>query len=320
MTQAAFVHPEKSTIDRFNQPMAHAFSWSHSLVPQLAERWAFRRFMTPARQKPPSVEAALLAAARSLRVELEPSGDRLAAWQWGEGPPVLLVHGWEGRAAQFSEWIPRLIERGFSAVAFDAPAHGRSPGGQASLRTFALAARSVAARVGPLQGLVGHSLGGLAALLALRQDLRAESAVVIAPPSPGSHFSGFCRQLGLDSGARSRIAQRIETEVGLPFDAVEGSALAADLRTPGLVIHDRSDKEAPFYVGAATAAAWPDAILHATVALGHRRILRDPEVVETALGFISRHRLGLAQSSDLERWLDFHEGRLMASFSMADHG
>ena len=36
-----------------------------------------------------------------------------------------------------------------------------------------------------------------------------------------------------------RIARRIETEVGLPFAAVEGSALAAGLRTPGLVIHDR---------------------------------------------------------------------------------
>jgi hypothetical protein len=53
-------------------------------------------------------------------------------------------------------------------------------------------------------------------------------------------------------------------------------------------------------------------MLHTTDALGHRRILRDAEVIETAVNFIARHRLGLARSADLERWLDFHDSRLMA--------
>jgi pimeloyl-ACP methyl ester carboxylesterase len=312
MTQATLAHSEKSTIDRFNFSPALAFGWGRSLAPELAERWAFRRFMTPVRRKSPADDSAFLDGARQLRVELDSRRDRLAAWQWGEGPPVLLVHGWEGRPAQFAGFVPPLLAQGFSVVAFDAPGHGRSPGERASLRAFALAALSVADRVGRLQGLIGHSLGGLATLLALRQNLQAESAVVIAPPSPGSHFSGFCRQLGLNSGERTRIGERIEREVGLPFAAVEGAALAAGLRTPGLVIHDRRDKEAPWLFGAATAAAWPDAVLHTTDALGHRRILRDPEVIETAVNFIARHRLGLARSADLERWLDFHDSRLMA--------
>jgi pimeloyl-ACP methyl ester carboxylesterase len=305
MTQATLVHPDKSTIDRFFTS-ARAFAWGRSVIPQLAERWAFERFMTPERRQAPGDDAAILASARELHV------DRLAAWQWGEGPPVLLVHGWEGRGAQFAEFIPPLVEHGFSVVAFDAPAHGQSPGTRASLRTFALAAENVAARVGRLQGLIGHSLGGLAALIALRNNLQSESAVVIAPPSPGSHFSGFARQLGLTDGERERIARRIESEVGLPFAAVEGSSLAASIRTPGLVIHDRRDKEAPWHVGAATAAAWPDAVLHTTEALGHRRILRDSAVIATTVNFIARHRLGLAESADLARWLDFHESRLLA--------
>jgi pimeloyl-ACP methyl ester carboxylesterase len=312
MTQAIFAHSEKSTIDRFNFNPALTYGWGRSLVPDLAERWAFRRFMTPARRKSPAEDSAFLDGARRLRVEVDPHGDRLAAWQWGDGPPVLLVHGWEGRPAQFAGFVPPLLAQGFSVVAFDAPGHGGSAGSRASLRTFALAARSVADRVGRLQAVIGHSLGGLATLLALRENLQAESAVVIAPPSPGSHFSGFCRQLGLNGGERMRIADRIEREVGLPFAAVEGAALAAGLHTPGLVIHDRRDKEAPWLFGAATAASWPDAMLHTTDALGHRRILRDPEVIESAVSFIARHRLGLARSADLERWLDFHDSRLMA--------
>ena len=73
-----------------------------------------------------SDDAALLASGLPLRVELVQNRDRVRAWQWGEGPPVLLVHGWEGHAAQFAGFIPRLLEQGFSAVAFDAPAHGQS--------------------------------------------------------------------------------------------------------------------------------------------------------------------------------------------------
>ena len=306
MTQATFVDSEKSTIDRFNLTPARSFIWGRALAPKLAERWAFDRFMTPERRKAPAGDAAIFAGARPLNV------DRVAAWQWGEGPPVLLVHGWEGRAAQFAEFIPALVRQGFSVVAFDAPAHGRSPGERASLRTFASAARSVGDRFGRVQGVIGHSLGGLAVLLALRGELESQSAVVIAPASPGRHFIGFAHRLGLTDVEHARIARRIEDEVGLPFAEVEGSALAAGLRTPGLVIHDRGDKEAPWHVGAATAAAWPDAVLHSTEALGHRRILRDPAVVAAAVSFIARHRLGAAESADLERWLDFHESRLLA--------
>ena len=312
MATTTLVYHNKSTIVRSLDVAPYAFGWGHRIAPQLAEHWAFHRFMTPERRKAPFEDAALFASARKLVVEIEPNAERLAAWQWGEGPPVLLVHGWEGRAAQFSQFIPRLLEQGFSAVAFDAPAHGQSPGGRASLKTFAHAARSVAAGVGRLQGVIGHSLGGLAALLALRQSLGTETAVVIAPPSPSSHFSVFSQRLGLDEGARARIARRIEAEVGLPFTDVEGAALAADLSTPGLVIHDRRDKEAPWLFGAATAAAWPDAVLHTTEALGHRRILRDPAVIDSAVSFIARHRLGHAESADLKRWLDFHESRLLA--------
>ena len=40
----------------------------------------------------------------------------------------LLVHGWEGRGAQLGSLVGPLVEAGLSVVAFDAPAHGDSPG------------------------------------------------------------------------------------------------------------------------------------------------------------------------------------------------
>ena len=52
----------------------------------------------------------------------------LALYRWGEGPKVLLLHGWGGQASQLGAFAEPLVGTGFGVVAIDAPAHGRSPG------------------------------------------------------------------------------------------------------------------------------------------------------------------------------------------------
>ena len=51
----------------------------------------------------------------------------MKAWSWGNGPTVLLVHGWNGRATQLGGFVEPLVARGYRVVAFDAFGHGESP-------------------------------------------------------------------------------------------------------------------------------------------------------------------------------------------------
>ena len=69
------------------------------------------------------------------RQDLELEGKRLVAWSWGEGPTVLLVHGWEGRGSQMAAFAAPLAEAGFRAVAFDAPGAASSGVSAASTRS-----------------------------------------------------------------------------------------------------------------------------------------------------------------------------------------
>jgi len=46
------------------------------------------------------------------------------------------------------------------------------------------------------------------------------------------------------------------------------------------VVHDHTDREAPFEGAVRLTTAWHGARLHATEGLGHRRVLSDPAVVE----------------------------------------
>ena len=55
---------------------------------------------------------------------------------------------------------------------------------------------------------------------------------------------------------------------------------------PVLLVHDRDDGGTSLEESEAIASSWPGALLHKTSGLGHRRILRDPAVIETVMHFL----------------------------------
>jgi len=45
------------------------------------------------------------------------------AWVWGDGPLVVFVHGWSGRAAQMAPLALYVANLGFRSVALDVTGH-----------------------------------------------------------------------------------------------------------------------------------------------------------------------------------------------------
>ncbi|HEU5305125.1 MAG TPA: alpha/beta fold hydrolase, partial [Gemmatimonadales bacterium] len=186
-----------------------AFRTVGTVAPGLAARWAENIFCRPPRNEPRPGEEAFLATGTRLTVRHEDQD--LAVWTWGQGPVVVLVHGWGSRAGRFSAIAAAMMQAHFRVVAFDAPAHGASMGSQASLPQFARALRAVADAAGPVHSLIGHSLGGAAVSLALRQGLRASRVVLLAPPADVVLFShAFAEHLRIPSHARRVMRQNLE--------------------------------------------------------------------------------------------------------------
>jgi pimeloyl-ACP methyl ester carboxylesterase len=172
-------------------------------------------------------------------------------------------------------------------VAFDAPGHGLSTGSALSLPEFAGAIRAVSDVVGPIDAIVAHSFGAAASCVAIAGGLAVRRAVLIGSPAAEQRwFEGFCDYLGLSSRARDETKRAIERRVGVPFAKLEIEALGPGLALPLLVVHDRDDREVPWEDAARIAAAAPEATLLTTERLGHRRILRDPEVIARAVAFV----------------------------------
>ena len=211
----------------------------------------------------------------------------LAGLRWGDhGPRILALHGWEGRAAQFRGLGERLASRGYQLIALDAPAHGRSPGSEADPVVFADALHEVAAELGPLHAVVGHSMGGASALYALSRGLDSERSVAIAAPAGlAGVLARMSRALGLSEEARRRFFAKMESRTGLAPEALDIDQLAAGLDRPLLVVHDHDDAVIPF-ADAVRIARATRAELHETRGLGHRDVLRDAQVLDRIVGFL----------------------------------
>jgi pimeloyl-ACP methyl ester carboxylesterase len=260
-----------------------AFRTVGAVAPTLAARWAESLFCTPPRRR--DGDESFIATGD--RFTLASQSQQLAGWQWGRGPTVVLVHGWGSRASRLGLLAAALAESGFRVVAYDAPAHGESTGRFASLPEFARALGDVAEAVGPIHGLVGHSLGGAAVAMAMRHGVVARRVVLIAPPADVRIFSDlFARSLAIPPAVQQTMHRNLERRLRIVWDDLHIPTVVRELPAAALVIHDRDDADVPFAHGEEIVGAWSGSILESTSGLGHRALLRDPAVIDRAVEFL----------------------------------
>ncbi|WP_437553115.1 alpha/beta hydrolase [Sorangium sp. So ce367] len=288
------------------------FKLLNKAAPDLASLAAERLFRSPRRHTRPAWEEEVLAGAA--RFSLPWGAEALPAWSWGDGPTVLLVHGWEGRGSQLGAFVRPLVELGFRVVTFDAPGHGDGPSRSATLVELARAVTIAMDEAGPVHAIVAHSLGSAATTYALsraasvrRAGAPAPRLVFIAPPLSAVRYTQhFAKLLGIDEAVRRRMVARLEARYGVPLTDLDALSAAPRMNAPLFVVHDRDDREVSFEAGAALADRWPGARLMSTRGLGHRRVLRAPEViaevVEVVTGTPWPVRTGL-ETCELEREL-----------------
>jgi pimeloyl-ACP methyl ester carboxylesterase len=292
---------QKSTIVRLRNRLVRArFRYAEHLAPRRAGRAACDLWFTA----PPRM-AGLPLPAGGTPFEVVAQGHAVRGTVWDAdlpagAPTVYLVHGWGGRGAQFGAMVAPLLDAGRRVVTFDGPAHGDSDHGPAGHgRTngveLARALDAVFCRFGPAEAVVAHSMGTIATYLALRFGwLGTERLVLIAPMVEAeSLFDQFQQALGFGPRVREAFDRAVDEFVGVPLLEFDARVQAGHLPPlPTLVITDRGDRQTP-YADVVDLAQRIEAPLVTTEGLGHRKVLRDPAVVERVVDFVcGRDSLG----------------------------
>ena len=159
----------------------------------------------------------------------------------GNGPCVVLLHGWGSHAARFATFVAPLRAAGFSVIGIDAPAHGTSPGRLSDLPRFRDSLAEVLRRHTPVHAVIGHSLGGGAVLTVLAEtaEYHPKKICLFGVPSDMDFILGsFAMMLGLKYAARASLRERFKAHFGRPATAISTAAAAASVRIPVLIVHD----------------------------------------------------------------------------------
>ncbi len=104
---------------------------------------------------------------------------------------LLVVHGLGEHSGRYLNVVRHLVPRGYAVCAFDLPGHGRSSGTREHVESFADYTRTLAMLCRLVREeqpwlpliLIGHSMGGLVALLHLIEDQAPISGAVLSAPA-----------------------------------------------------------------------------------------------------------------------------------------
>lgn len=217
-------------------------------------------------------------------------GNTYRAYSWGEGPNVFLMHGWDGRGTQLASFIDPLVKKGFRVITFDAHAHGESVGNQATPVLIKDMVVKVEKLYGGFTYVISHSVGSLFVLLSLTENFSIDRLVLISPTQNlWLTFQKVKARLGVPRQAEEKFLAALEHDYPDCWNYFSNERMVKSLQQlPVLIIHDEDDDYIPVNEGRELHSQWSGSEFIATRGLGHRKILRDSGVVNSAVEFLTR--------------------------------
>jgi pimeloyl-ACP methyl ester carboxylesterase len=250
--------------------------------------FAAKLFITPVKHKIPKRELEMDRKSTQKLFYIPAINKQVHVYHYGKSDTkVLLVHGWSGRGTQLCKIADELVKAGYSTISFDAPAHGKSPGKTTIMVDFIASILEIDRQFGPFEAAVGHSLGGMSVLNAVKQGFKVNHIAVIGSGDIVQDIiDDFVAKLELKPIISTLLRQHFEKRYNEDMNSYSAFLAAKETDIPVLVIHDNNDPEVPVAAGIHIHKYLKNGELLLTEGLGHRKILGNHAVVEKVVQFI----------------------------------
>ena len=218
---------------------------------------------------------------------------------------IVCAHGWEGRGTNFYKFIPKLTEKGFRVLAPDYPMHGNTGGTESGCHVFGYALNCILNYIKEPTILLVHSMGNGTTCTnyyisddKTRNQIKGFAAIGV-PDAFTEVLETFKKVVGMDDYTYKLFLEKFSERLGIDVKYFVVSKTIKYFNYPCLLVHDDKDKEMsldwainsskyvpePFQTYKIGDKVYP--CFHKTSGLGHRRILRDDNVVNLVVDFIS---------------------------------
>lgn len=214
---------------------------------------------------------------------------RFYTYTYGQGPAVLLLHGWCSKGARWAAYAQQLVAAGFQAVVMDAPSHGQSPGRFLSVPDYIKAVGCVLRTRTDWHALITHSMGSLTGVIAASETAAANADTKFVLMNTFADcdalMSKFSRCLGISEQVLADTRQWIAEYAGRPLPYFSLHSHLDQLGKPAtLLVADQKDIVVPPSETERILDAIPEIDYLSTEGLGHN--LRCEKVMRHVLDFI----------------------------------
>lgn len=285
MTKKAAIPTQSLQIPK---PILITAKFLEAISPKLATLFAAKLFVTPTKYKIPKRELHMEQKSIQSKLFVPLLKKNIVIYNYGKSDKkILLVHGWSGRGTQLVKIADEMLDLGYSTISFDAPAHGKSEGKTTIMTEFIASILEIEKQFGPFEFAIGHSLGGMSILNAIKQNLNVKKAVIIGSGDIIQDIiDDFIKKLQLKPKIGLLLKNHFERNFGEPMENYAASFSAKSVTVPVLIVHDKNDDDVSVKAAYNIHGNLKYSTLLITEGLGHRKILGESKVIETVKGFI----------------------------------
>ena len=263
--------------------------------PQKAAASFLKLFFTPYLTHRKAERPAIFHKAEKLSFDF--NGFNIRGFRWKSNvqgaPTVLICHGMNSCAYRFEKYIQLLTQQHFTVLAFDAQGHGQSEGKFLNAAVYGDIIVEIENRFGPLDGIIAHSVGGMATSFAMEKINDTKKNVVLIAPATEttSQLDIFFRLLNLPLSYRLMVNEEIERTRGLPPEWYSTSRAVHHFKANILWIHDTDDLICPY---SDTLKIQEEGLPYikfvTTSGLGHNKIYRDAGIQKMIVDFLKQQQ------------------------------
>jgi len=264
---------------------------SSSLFPRAFSNFAYKKLTNPQSHKLKQNDIVNMDSSTKSRFNFKSTEIQVYEWTTDAKPPILLVHGWEGQAGNFSNIISRLLAENHSVIAFDGPSHGlSSKNGGTSLFEFAEVVGVIIEKYG-VKRIISHSFGGVATMYSLAQNpsLAIEKYILLTTPNKFlDRIETVAEEVGIAKRVKKKLVNRLESELKMDFSKISVADLSRNVNVKNaLILHDEFDKVLSIQESKAVNDVWPACNLEVIHGTGHFKILNAEIVHNRIITFLA---------------------------------
>jgi pimeloyl-ACP methyl ester carboxylesterase len=203
---------------------------------------------------------------------------------WGAGSKkIYLTHGWSSKATDFTEIITALKELDdVQIIAFDALGNGSSEGELSNLMLYAKPLETIINIYGMPKILIGHSLGAMANIVALKEFQQQPELLISITPvvELEQNFKGMMNYAEVSPENQAIWFKSFNDYYKVPVSYFDMKSLyAQSASTKQIVFYDQNDELLPYAQLTEFLRQQPQIIAEEFNGAGHYKILKERALI-----------------------------------------